>query len=914
MAIYTPIGATPESARALSVGFRTAASGMTQKIEALIKEVDEFIRKVGNAEMRGESKTPPEQAALAQDIARSAVELSRSMVLEFESASMGESFNKSTYGRKLANLRKMLSKIGMSSEWGDLIATLKGLRTKQSFAGQKLREYAGILLDIVKYFSVEVDDAVRIANYTVVLMASPKSVWNRDSVAVLTEVLTRTNRLMSGAGLGAATGGKLIAYNSKILSGASGSHSALASYNTATQVVQIAVGGRDVDAITRSMAHELGHKVYFTLMGNAGWSAWQDFFEANQNPPDIDQMLADWVSWQVGSTEYFDQKYGLYYSTYRDHLKKLGDRQTLMWLDIVADKIDLKEDLSSKKNPSGYEQMLAKKGSIKAFLYPVSAYSATKPEELFAEVLGFWLSQGPQRVPEVVRDAFLRAVPSMRTASTRTAAVPEKYEHIDFKPPQSVAEAAEKGLEYRQKASPSNKGGLTPAEASKQGIGSGVQRAVNLKNRDNTSPEVVKQMAAFFSRHEKNKGVSPEHKGEPWNDKGNVAWLIWGGDPGRAWAEKVKGQMEAADEKAKKKASMGTPSHRIAEDSVSVEKALHPLAVIASEVESLESLWSDVQAILDTYAETVPMPVVGRIAAITLHSQRDCFTKCEHAMRHCERVQNMARTYLDENPGDETASAAMRDAAMLYTRFAAGRAKSREMLSALSQKIMPKDLQRITTEAVETVRAALNYPNALSVTVHPYFAPCKVGDRTVDAMVFNVYLTAYPQPMGGAPEYQQFLLSQATLGDTSVYLTVIDRTNENATTQPVKVDAGAGKKILGYLKGWGNLSPAPTTKMAARPRKPLTREQVSAMGAAEINKWRDVLDKESSGITDELIAAGRGNERPTETVRMTDPLALRYIQNWKDTGLLRDEIARRYGPGAPTRLPRGFGPIKKFPA
>lgn len=107
-----------------------------------------------------------------------------------------------------------------------------------------------------------------------------------------------------------------------------------------------------------------------------------------------------------------------------------------------------------------------------------------------------------------------------------------------------------------------------------------------------------------------------------------------------------------------------------------------------------------------------------------------------------------------------------------------------------------------------------------------------------------------------------------------------------------------------------HMSHAPTAKMAARPRKPLTLEQVSAMGAAEINKWRDVLDKESSGITDELIAAGRGNERPTETVRMTDPLALRYIQNWKDTGLLRDEIARRYGPGAPSRLPRGFGPIK----
>jgi DNA topoisomerase IB/2'-5' RNA ligase len=141
----------------------------------------------------------------------------------------------------------------------------------------------------------------------------------------------------------------------------------------------------------------------------------------------------------------------------------------------------------------------------------------------------------------------------------RRADTPKKYEHIDFTPPKSVANAAEKGLEYREKASPSNKGGLTVSEASKQGIGSGVQRAVNLKNRNTLSPDTIKQMHGFFSRHEKNKGVAPEHKSEPWNDKGNVAWLLWGGDPGQAWAAKVLGQMEAADEKEKavKKAAMG---------------------------------------------------------------------------------------------------------------------------------------------------------------------------------------------------------------------------------------------------------------------------------------------------------------------------------------------------------------------
>lgn len=135
-----------------------------------------------------------------------------------------------------------------------------------------------------------------------------------------------------------------------------------------------------------------------------------------------------------------------------------------------------------------------------------------------------------------------------------------KYDHIDFKPPQSVADTAKKGLEYRQKANPSDRGGLTPAEASEQGVGSGVQRAVNLKNRDTLSPETVKRMKAFFARHKKNKTIEPEHRDEPWNDKGYVSWLIWGGDAGKAWADKIVGQMEKAD-KESKKASENEPTN-----------------------------------------------------------------------------------------------------------------------------------------------------------------------------------------------------------------------------------------------------------------------------------------------------------------------------------------------------------------
>lgn len=38
-----------------------------------------------------------------------------------------------------------------------------------------------------------------------------------------------------------------------------------------------------------------------------------------------------------------------------------------------------------------------------------------------------------------------------------------------------------------------------------------------------------------------------KYRDEPWKDKGYVAWLLWGGDPGKSWAAKVLKQMEAAE-------------------------------------------------------------------------------------------------------------------------------------------------------------------------------------------------------------------------------------------------------------------------------------------------------------------------------------------------------------------------------
>lgn len=143
-----------------------------------------------------------------------------------------------------------------------------------------------------------------------------------------------------------------------------------------------------------------------------------------------------------------------------------------------------------------------------------------------------------------------------------------KYSHINFTPPEGVASAAARGLELRKKASPSNKGGLTSSEASKEGVGSGVQRATNLKNRDELSPETVRQMANFLSRSEKSSKIDEGKSAE--QDKGYQAWLLWGGDAGKAWADKVVAQMEAAD---KKKPSFKEAASKAADRALAKKKS-----------------------------------------------------------------------------------------------------------------------------------------------------------------------------------------------------------------------------------------------------------------------------------------------------------------------------------------------------
>jgi hypothetical protein len=103
-----------------------------------------------------------------------------------------------------------------------------------------------------------------------------------------------------------------------------------------------------------------------------------------------------------------------------------------------------------------------------------------------------------------------------------------------FAPPETVRAAARRGLELRRDT---GRGGLDREQAARLGIGSGVARAEQLAAGEALTLADLKRMKAFFARHDGER----ERNARLANDRSpaKVAWLLWGGDEGRAWAQAV---------------------------------------------------------------------------------------------------------------------------------------------------------------------------------------------------------------------------------------------------------------------------------------------------------------------------------------------------------------------------------------
>lgn len=137
-----------------------------------------------------------------------------------------------------------------------------------------------------------------------------------------------------------------------------------------------------------------------------------------------------------------------------------------------------------------------------------------------------WPLLAEAKADEASSESLNENLPALQTFAA------SKYSAIDFSPPEGVRAAAKRGLELRR-------------EFGRGGTDVGVARARDLSNGKNMSPDTILRMYSFFARHEVDKREGWGDASNPTN--GYIAWMLWGGDPGKAWASKVRRQMESAD-------------------------------------------------------------------------------------------------------------------------------------------------------------------------------------------------------------------------------------------------------------------------------------------------------------------------------------------------------------------------------
>ena len=102
-------------------------------------------------------------------------------------------------------------------------------------------------------------------------------------------------------------------------------------------------------------------------------------------------------------------------------------------------------------------------------------------------------------------------------------------DEIDFRCPEAVANNAAKGLALRDRFK-------------RGGTEIGWARARDLKNRVSLSPSTIRRMVSYFARHEIDKRAR-NFGNEENPSAGYIAWLLWGGDEGRAWALELKARI-----------------------------------------------------------------------------------------------------------------------------------------------------------------------------------------------------------------------------------------------------------------------------------------------------------------------------------------------------------------------------------
>tara|TARA_A100001201_G_scaffold37890_3_gene39805 strand:+ start:2670 stop:4580 length:1911 start_codon:yes stop_codon:yes gene_type:complete len=101
--------------------------------------------------------------------------------------------------------------------------------------------------------------------------------------------------------------------------------------------------------------------------------------------------------------------------------------------------------------------------------------------------------------------------------------------------PQGATNNAKRMIEWRKKYG---------RDTVRGGTNVGWTRAAQLAKRESLSVTTLARVKSFLARHKDNSKIDDQYKGEPWKDKGYVAYNLWGGEVMRTWVNRFFERIE----------------------------------------------------------------------------------------------------------------------------------------------------------------------------------------------------------------------------------------------------------------------------------------------------------------------------------------------------------------------------------
>jgi hypothetical protein len=396
----------------------------SRRLEAAIGAFGDAVRSASRS-LEGWQKREPEEGreGLIQKLQATGKALYDMLSIEVEDPYTEARIKK--YLRRVANLRKMVGQLMRVQSWEELDEVMASMGSKSKSVWNKWYEYSNEVVGLIRTFDVEVEGTFDVGGFHLVLYRMGLAEWSPETIDRLKWVMGEAAQLLKKRGLGALVYGNVFVFPGARIPGTSGG---MAWYRRSDDVMTVAAGSslfikKTPRRVLQTVIHELGHRAYYRLMGTRSRASWEEFFELmSGSPPNLDTMIRRWEHFVSQADDEKEARRRRHFDLYYTGLKKHHPEEA-EWLLIVVQSLGLRNEerydsyhgFPTKSSKGALDQLLARKGEVSVFLEPVTAYSATNPSELFAEVFAHYILYGPRTISGVVRSAFLKALPMLKS-------------------------------------------------------------------------------------------------------------------------------------------------------------------------------------------------------------------------------------------------------------------------------------------------------------------------------------------------------------------------------------------------------------------------------------------------------------------------------------------------------------------